>query len=264
MDHRRLNRCVCLLVCGAVLLLWSDAARAQGRAKKPKTRKVSSWGELGKPIKGSDFYEITYYKKTGSGRKAKVKKTKAFLEVTSKSVIYRDARIGIGQLEPEQDVRIFGKPVSRQVPGGGGRGGGRGGGGAGGGVDSQIQNARVVLSGDVHNNLPFDKEFVDPKARGYKWLEAKVTKSGGGLWVTSLGTDNRVTMAKGAPILKRAKVKPARLKGRLYIQFFARTTSERPDTGRKSDAKKDSFRASMIVILDRGSLASVYPLMWKR
>ncbi len=115
MDRRRLNRCVCLLVCGAVLLLWSDATRAQGRAKKPKTRKVSSWGNLGKPIRGSDFYEITYYKKTGSGRKTKVKKTKAFLKVTSKSLIYQDTRVAIGHLKTDEDRLLYSGPHTEMI-----------------------------------------------------------------------------------------------------------------------------------------------------
>lgn len=256
MNSRRFIHCVLVFACGVALVIGSDAAQAQERAKKPKARKVASWGELARPVKGSDFFEITYYKKTGSGRKVKVKKTKAFLKVTSKTLIYQDTRVPIAGLKASEDVRIFGKPVSRRVPdrGGAGRGG----------VDSQIQNARVVLSGDLHNRLPFNKEFYDPAAPGLKWIDAQITKTGGGLWAKTVGVDNRVTMAKGAPILKRAKVNSKRLKGRLYVQFFAWTTRDRPDTGKKSDANKDSFRASMIVILDRGSLATVYPMIWKR
>ena len=266
MDSRRFIRCVLFFACVASLLVWSATARAEERGRKQKARKVSGWGQLGQPVKGSeDFYEITYYKrtgkKTGSTGRVKVKKTRAFLKITSKTLLYEDRRIPMEQLKPDEDLRIFGKPVSRQVPNRGGVG--RGGVGQG-GVDSQIQNARVVLSADLHGKLPFDSEFKDPRYPEHKWLDVQVTKNGGGLWVKSLGVDNRVTMAKGAPILKRRKVEPGRLKSRLYVQFFAWTTSDRPDTGKKSDASKDSFRASMIVILDRRSLASVYPMMWKR
>jgi hypothetical protein len=249
---------VLFLVSSAALLLWSDASGAEERAPKQKTqkaRKVSGWGELGKPVKDSDFYELTWFRKTGTGREAKIRKTSAFLKVTSKSLIYEDTRVAIDQLESGTDVRIFGRPVSEQVPN---RGDARG------GVDHQIQNARVVLGDDLESKLPFDEEFVDPTAPDHKWVEAQVTKGTGGLWVKALGVDHRVTMERSAPVLKRAKVEPKRLKGRLYVQFFAWTTNERPDTGTKSDAEKPAFRAAMLVILDRGSLTTVYPLMWKR
>ncbi len=254
---------VLLVACVMSLLIWSDTARAQSRGrgrveKRPAAKfDLDSWGQLGKLVKGSaDFYELTYYKKTGEGRKAKVTKTKAFLKIPAETLLYEDIRIRLGQLKENEDVVIFGKHVSRDVPDQTGRGRR--------GVDSQIQNASVVLSGELHGRLPFNRQFSDPRRSGHKWCEAKVTKSGGGLAVDYEGINSRVTMARGAPILKRMKANRKRLRNRVYVQLFGKKTAERPETKKKSDAKKESFEARLMVILDRGSLKTVYPLMWKR
>ena len=260
---RLTHRALLLVACVVAFLLWTDTAQAQrrnrGRGTQQSSQKfdLDSWGQLGRAVRGSkDFYELSYYKKTGSGRKAKTKKTKAFLKIPAGIPLYLDLRIRLSQLKTAEPLLIFGRPITRDVanPTGAGLAG----------RDSQIQNAQVVLSGDLQNKLPFNKKYTDPRLPGLSWCEAPVVKSGGGLAVTYASVDTRVLLAKGAPVLKRVKADRKRLKSGMYVQLFGKKTKERPETKKKSDAQRECFEASMIVILDKRSLKMAYPRMWER
>ena len=256
------------LLAAALLPVFDSAALGQGRGRKrgrkegkDKLHDLLVWGELGKPIRGSEgFYGFTYRKKD---KKGKLRKIEAFVKVPEakkKCVFYKDHRITLKHLKRGDHVRIFGKPVESQVPYRGGAAGGST------GRDYQIQNGQVLLAGELAE-FSLDRNYTYPKLPGVVWLEAEVQKTGGGLSVRFKGVNYRVAMAKRSALIKRVKIERkvfAKSKKKRYVFLHADAIKERPETRKRGDADKKSYQAARIMLLDRGfaRARSTYHLIW--
>lgn len=235
--------------------------RGRPRSWTVKKADLRHIAKLGSPVRGSDgFFAVTYYY---TDEKGKRKSKKAFVKIDDKVSVYVDRQSRIEDLEPGKTAHVFGRVVEREVHD---RDGGKGGGGLSGshrGKDRQIQNARVILSGD---ELETNPAFKDPKDKAVKWVQATVSMSNVGLWVKREGEEYRVTLLRRAPILRRTKASASErklLKSGRYVHLIAKKTDERPQTKSNLDAKKPSFEAKRVVVLQTPYLKTVYPMLFK-
>jgi len=265
---------VATFVAGGLLAFATDAfaqRRDRGDGSSAETDKrhdVRTIARLGKGVRGNaGFFDVSYAYRDEKGRK---KSRKAFLQIGETKEVYRDRQVRIGYLEAGQKIFILGRVVEREVQdrggglGGAGRGGaGRGGGGRG-GKDRQIQNARVVVTGEA---VEVNRSFIDPKEKSVMGLEARGASSNAGLWVKYQGNDFRVTLGRKAPVLLRyrmAEKERKLVKKAKYIHLLADESDVRPDTARKSDLGKPSLEMKRLIVLDPRLVASTYPLLFSR
>ncbi len=253
----------------AVDSIGQDTERRKRRGRRADrdeipTRKfdLDTWGQLGKAVKGTDFFEFTHHVKDKKGRR---KKVKAYLRVTDETELTADVRIPVEKIEDSSRVMIFGRPIVRDVPDRRGQGRGR--------KDAQIQNAHVVLTGFIDDHSVRNPKSKHTKLPGHKWCDGTAVKAGGGLLVKFDRTDHRVTLEKGAPVLHRLEIERKKLRSRSYIEVRANELedlSELPPSvaeKRAGDGKRDPlgvFTARAVVVLDRRSVKKVYPLLWAR
>lgn len=260
------------VVAGGFLALTNDASAQRRRGgdktaeKSEKKHDLRTIAKLGKGVRGNEsFFDVSYSYRDKKGKK---KLQKAFLQIDAKADVYLDRQIRIQNLGAGKKIFILGRAVERDVQERGGGGGGAGGalGGAGGrsGKDRQIQNARVILTGDA---VEVNRSYVDPKDKAVKWIEATVSSSNAGLWVKYQGDEFRVTMGRKAPVLVRAKLTEKErkiLKKAKYIHLIADDSNVRPETKRRADLAKPSFDMKRLIVLDPRLLASTYPLLFAR
>ena len=222
---------------------------------------LSTWGQLGKPVKGSeDFYAFSYYAADSKGR---LKKQSGFLRIPKDQEVFRDDRLRVTDLKPGERIAVFGKVVERDVP----QRGGRGGAGANvSGRDLQIQMAKVVLAGS-EKTVAVDEKVKVKRFPGLKWCEATVEQSKGGILVKYNSLEYRVTMDRSAPVLRRAKVERSEkvdkklLRSGTAIFIRAKPSKTRPETKKKSDRKKSAFEVEQLVVVDKRLVKSVYPIL---
>ena len=260
MDRQGFRFIVCvasLAWVSAVFVLPLREAEAQGRGKKrPKEAKpydLKSWGKILKAPKEADgFYELEYYKRNSKG---KLKKNKAFLKIPGKVVMYKDVAVRSKQLQEGDKVAIFGEPITHEHPA-------RTGAGAlGTHKEYHIKTARVVLAGPPAS-FGIDETFTHQKSPKEKWIIADVVTTSGSLTVRYQGRDHKVLLVKKAPILKRIKIDNKKVRKGSTVRVFANKSKTRPETQKKADAKKGSFEATRIILMDRRYTKTAYPLMW--
>lgn len=259
-----------------------NADGAKGERKAAKDADLAVRGTLGRSVSGADgFYEIQFSTRDEKGR---AKKTTAFLFLPEASEEEKDdGDLGTGgderargargekessrrleilydrrlrsptELEPGTKVAIFGKPIVHDVPG-------RGGGLILSGKDYQIQNAQVILAGNL-DTFGIDRAVTVDKLPGYKWCFGEVNEDKGGLSVDFEGQSYRVTLAKAGPILSREALDREKLRKGASIDVVAAKTEHRPPSHRAADHDRPAFEAKRIVVLDRRLLRTIYPLI---
>ncbi|MBN1443457.1 MAG: hypothetical protein JXA90_12175, partial [Planctomycetes bacterium] len=212
-----------------------------------------------KLLKGEEdevLCEISYRKKDSRGRP---QLTKAFLRIPKDIVRLKDQRvIKLTDLEPDETIKIFGRPAVYRVPHRGGVGGGV----LTDGQDRQIQNAKAALAGK-EGHIEVNKAFKDKQDPKLEWVDAQVEDTGGGLTVLYQGASYRVAMAKNAPIIRRGKAesKDFERKGTKYIYAVGNKSRERPTALGSADEKYDCFDAELVILLDGTSMRTAYPMI---
>ncbi len=259
-----------VVVLGGFLALTSDVSAQRRRGgdkrdqKTEKTHDLRTIAKLGKGVRGNDgFFDVTYSYRDKKGKK---KSQKAYLQIDKMVDVYLDRQVRLQDLEAGKKIFILGRAIEREVQERGGGAGGVGGarGGQRGGKDRQIQNARVILTGD---QVEVNRSYLDPKDKAIKWIEAIVSSSNAGLWVKYEGNEFRVTLGRKAPILVRVKLTEKErkiLKKAKYIHLVADESKVRPETKRRVDLEKPSFEMKRLIVLDPRLLTTVYPLLFPR
>jgi len=249
-------------------LVEAQDRKKRGKEKAAKSlRDVSSIAKLGRGVRGNEgFFDVTIY---GRDEKGKKKSTKAFLKLDDEVPLYVDRQVKIEHLKEGDKIVVFGRPVETEVEervggGGGGRGGRGGGGRIQRGWDRQIQNVKVLLTGD---ELDTNAVYKDTKDQSLKWVRSTITSTLGGIWIRHEGNKYKVVLAKRAPMIKRFRATTEKerkvLKKARYVHLNADETDSRPQTKKKSDAKKESYEGMRLIILDPRLLSSGYPLLFR-
>ena len=210
------------------------AKKTDSTAKGPTRFDLVAWGPI-KEVKGTGFWTLTYVKM--EPRKAAKRET-VFVKVAEDAKYYLDKMMDIRELKEGDKVWLFGKDVEREAMSPTGYQD----------VDRQIQNVGAIVMGEY---IQVNTTYKDPQDAKMKWLEAEVTKPGASITVSYDGNNYRVTQGKICPVLRREKGGEAKLlKNNTNVQVYADKQEERPETKSTSDAKKSSFLAKTVVILD--------------
>ena len=242
---------VVLLLIAVPLVLESKTASAQEKAAGEQAAKekpafgFKAWGKLGSPLKDAPgFYYLTYYQKGARGR---LKSVQAFLKLKEDLTPLMDRRVTDKDLKEGEELFILGKPLSRSVqsPFGGTL------------KQLNITDCQAVLSGkDVEVNL----KYKNPRDSAIKWCRTKYL---GDLKVNYEKESYKLRLGRTCPILKRQEGTSKLLRRGAYIFVAGNKIDERPETKKKSDAKKECFEAEKVVVLDRGLIKKVYPAVFE-
>ena len=208
-----------------------EAARA-----KPSYDLVG-WGQL-KPVKGSEgFFEFS----CTAREKGRWKKLKSFVKLSDDLKVLADTRAKLGEFKKDDKAFVLGKsredtsvsPMGLSI------------------TDYRIISVQAVFRG---KGLQVNEEYRDRKDKAVRWLDTLIETNDGELTVTFFDQKGyRVELGKRALLLSRmpaeASLVTANTKG-LYAFVLGKKSEERPDTGRKSDAKKSVFSTSRVIVLD--------------
>jgi hypothetical protein len=225
-----------------------DAKAKKKKAKKKADKKaeekfdLEAWGQI-KEVKGSDFFSLTYTKLNGK----KASKLTSFIKVADGATFYQDKPLNVTDLKEGDAVWLLGRPIEQETGAGGGLLG----------VARQIQNVTAIASGEA---LRVNRNYRDPRDETVQWCEAVIEKAGQAISVTYQENSYKVTLGRLAGVLHREKVEAAPLKNNLYVEFAALKTPDRPETKNASDAKKETFAAKKVVLLER-RLLPIYSLL---
>jgi len=222
-----------------------DAPRKGAGESKSSGQDLHASGTL-KEVKGTPFYVFDYTATEGK----KQSKKSAFVRLEGGADFYTDKVIKVSDLKQGDTIWLLGNPVENET---------RGGPNGFGGIDRQLKNVLAIAKGD---GLSVNKEYKDPKDPNAHWCEASVVKAGESIDVQYQGGKYKVIMGKGATVLLREKAGDAKsIKSGVQVEVTGEKIEEKPETKNTSDAKKESFAAKKVVILDRRLLTVLYPAL---
>jgi hypothetical protein len=202
-----------------------QAFQAIGVAKKHKT---------------SGYYTFAYL-----DGKAKLS---AFLKIPEDAQYLMDTRIRLEELAEGESVWVFGRLVEHETADGTGRRG----------TDRQLQNVSAIVGG---KELKVDESFKDASVPDSKWHRVTVSRPGAAIWVKAEGDEFKVVLRKNTPIVRRVDSPKGPLKSGAWIEVAAKEHDGRPETKSSADAKKASYIAQKVVLLDPGLVQTVYPML---
>ncbi|MEE3053091.1 MAG: hypothetical protein VYB34_05105 [Planctomycetota bacterium] len=208
-----------------------EAARA-----KPAYDLVG-WGQL-KPVKGNEgFFEFA----CTAREKGRWRKLKTFVKLSDDLKVLADSRVELSEFKKDDKVYALGKnredtsvsPMGLSV------------------TYYRIIGVQALLRG---KGIQVNKEYRDRKDKAVRWLDMLVETNDGQLEVTFFEQKGyRVEVSKRTLLLSRmpaeASLITSNSKG-LYAFVLGKKSDERPDTGRKSDAKKPVFSTTRVIVLD--------------
>ncbi len=205
----------------------------RGRAGEAEGVSFASLGTLGKKLKDSDFYELTYLKKDG----AKAVKKTALVQIPEGTAVHQERAGRVQDFKEGDKLQLYGKPEEKEVPGKSG---------IAGGVDRIIKGTQIVVAG---SEIKVNKDYKDPKEKGFKWCDVQVEKSGGALKVKFEGQTFTLALDKKTPIVVSEKVEnPAKfLKSGVKV-IVKGSPTEKPATDDKK-APEAAYKASTVIIV---------------
>ncbi len=225
-----------------------QAKKAEKKPEKkaaPERHDLETWGAI-KPVKGTEFWEIRYAQTDERGRRVA---KHAFFKPAADTEIYTDRAVAITDLKEGETVWLFGKRFEQEIPAIPGMPG----------VDRQMKNVAAMVTGE---GVKVSSARTDPKDPGIRWFETKLSKAGPAPYVTYDGVEYKVVALRDLRVVRREKSGDAgKLKNNMYVAVCLAKSEERPNTGKSADAKKDSFVAKTVVILDAKLTSTLYPLM---
>ena len=195
-------------------------------------------------MKGSPFFTLSYTKVEGK----KATKAAVFVKPAEDAAYFQDKIIPITEIKEGDAVWIFGRPVEHEVAD---KTGNRG-------VDYQLQNVTAIVTGA---GIRVNSDYKDPRDPKALWSKAEVAKAGPSIQATVDGAEYKVIMGKQAPVLLREKVDAKPIKSGATVEVSCDRSEDRPETKTAADAKKESYVAKRIVILDRRLIHTLYPLL---
>lgn len=219
--------------------------KSEEKKTKKKTKEAPSksesydlqvQGKFGGPAKGSgDFYDFSFTSTEGKKKSNK----KVWLKIDSGTTLLCDKAVGVAEFKEGESLMIFGKPMDFES----------GGKGYSSGKEFRIQAARIIIGGKA---VTVNDDYKDAKDKGFQWCEGSVEKAGQAITVQYQGASNRVSIDKGAAILKRGDgdLKKDLRKGALIL-VKASKISEEPE-GEKE--KREAYRAGEVLIIAQASL----------
>lgn len=229
-----------MFLSGSVLLADRGGESDAGAAKEFDLNVVAT---LGKSIRGSEFFEVTYYVR---GEKKRPEKKRALVKIPASVPFLRDRLGALKECKEGDVIRIFGKPEEREVFGAGGVAG----------RERIVKRGQVVVTGD----LAVVPDYKDRKDRELKWSEAEVEQAGKGTNMKVLieGASFHVSMNKSYKMVVREEIPEevlAKLRSRLLrrgalLIVKAKSSSEKPELKGK-DAELEAFEASRVILIDR-------------
>ncbi|MBI4585801.1 MAG: hypothetical protein HY717_17465 [Planctomycetes bacterium] len=205
----------------------------RARAGEAEGGSFASLGTLGKKLKDNDFYELTYLKKDG----AKAVKKTALVQIPEGTAVHQEHLGRVQDFKEGDKLQLYGKPEEREVPGKSG---------IAGGVDRIIKGTQIVVAG---GEIKVNKDYKDPKDKGFKWCDVEVEKSSGSLKVKFEGQTYTLTLDKKTPIVVSAKVeKPAKLLKTGVKVIIKGSSTDKPATEDKK-APEEAYKASTVIIV---------------
>jgi hypothetical protein len=207
-------------------------------------RELESWGVI-KEVKGTPFFTFDYTRVEGK----KATRQSAFVKVADEAEVFTDKQVKPTDLKEGESIWLLGKAVENEVPSQTGITG----------IDRQFQNVLAIAYGEGLRVNTGYKDTRDPKAR---WFAVTVQKTGPSISVKYSGEVYKVVMGKSASIMHREKEGDAKaLKSGAQVEISGDKSEEKPETKNAGDAKKSSFVAKKVAILDRRLTGSLYPMM---
>ncbi len=207
-------------------------------------RDLEAWGTL-KEVKGTPFHTLDYAKI--DGRKAT--KHSAFVKIADDAEFYTDKSIKVTDLKEGDTVWLLGRPVENEAPSASGVTG----------IDRQFQNVLAIVAGD---GLRVHRRYKDPRDPKVLWCEATIAKPGPAISVKYEGNNFKVVLGKTASVLQREKAGDAKaVKSGAQVEISAEKSDEKPETKSATDAKKESFTARKVVLLDKRFVGTLYPML---
>lgn len=206
---------------------------------------VDAWGTI-KAVKGTEFWELTYLQIEGTKASKKV----VFFKPSADVEFLRDKLVPVTDLKEGESVWIFAKRFEQEAQAAGGFMG----------TDRQMKNVTVAAVG---TGIRVNTAHKDPKDASMRWYEVSVSKAGATVTVAYDSQQYKMTMVPRAQIVRREKEGDASLlKNGMLVAVCLETSDERPETGKTADAKKASYAAKSVAILDPRLKAS-YPMLQK-
>ena len=211
--------------------------QAEKAAKTQPAYDLGGWGQL-KPVKGNEgFFEFA----CTAREKGRWRKLKAFVKLSDDLKVLADSRVELSEFKKDDKVFALGKnredtsvsPMGLSV------------------TYYRIIGVQALLRG---KGIQVNKEYRDRKDKAVRWLDMLVETNDGQLEVTFFEQKGyRVEVSKRTLLLSRMPVEASLItangKG-LYAFVLGKKSDERPDTGRKSDAKKPVFSTTRVIVLD--------------
>lgn len=213
-------------------------------------KRLVGWGRLGAPRgKSGGFHSFTLYRKDERG---KTRSLKMLVQIPDDVELLIDRQVRVGDIKKGEELVVFGRPEEFQVESRRGVQRGRGK-----DKDRQIQNSQIVVAGE---HVAVNEDYQDVRDAKLKWCRgAAATDGAKGIWMDFEGEEHRVSLAKGAPLLRRRKpsAKLARklLKKGVYFWIEAEPPPGDASTG---DGRKAVFTVRKLVSLDRRFLRTAY------
>jgi hypothetical protein len=205
---------------------------------------LRAWGTV-KEVKGTPFFTLAYTKL--DGRKAT--KATVFVKAAEDAEFFQDKVIPITDLKEGDAIWVFGRPVEQEVIDT--KTGSKG-------VDMQLQNVLAIATGA---GIRVNKKYKDPRDAKAVWTKAEVSKAGPSIMATAEGAEYKVTLGKQAAIVLREKAESKPLKNGAHVEVACEKSDDRPETKSAADAKKESYVARRVALLDRRLVQTLYPML---
>jgi len=226
----------CSVVLSAGAAVPAEPGKATPAPAAAPDRKPGFHGlvRLGAKVRGE--YGIWEASLLARNEKGKTVPEKAVLEIPSELPILVDRKIVLEDLAAEETALILGREIERDVQSKVSKSGE-----TRGGQDRQIQNARVILAGrDVEAN----EEYREGRDKSTRWFRTEVKSSGAGLWVKHKDSEYRVTLDRGAALLKRIRGERKLLRPGAMVLVKAEKKAAAKDDEKKDRASGDGGKAA--------------------
>ncbi len=205
-------------------------------AKKKPSYDLIAWGQL-KPVKNQEgFYEFSYTAKV----KRKRRKLSAFVKIGDDLKVLKDQRATPKQLQVGTKALVLGRVYEKNSLDATG-------------LSSTVFSMRNVQALLIGKGIKVNTDYRDPRDDEVMWYAAVVADSKKGVAFEIDKNEHQTTLDRKSLIIQRLVAEAEDLgksKKGFYAFILARKSEERPETKKKSDAKKEAFVTSRIILLD--------------